>query len=439
MTPCTARYVYTLSEARLSAEFTYAEGTERGEGGENPASDFSANDINKVWYRSNLTGSSLYAVDKNGETVSHAVYNAWGRLQSDAPTDMNFTGMEGLISYSTYSWDVTLELYFAQNRFYDPADKRFTQEDKTEDGVNWYLYVENNPLIFVDADGNMMVPVEKCGGGRVSKPKTARTIPVKKPPVNKPKATPAPSNVTKAVANAAKQVVKTATQAVKNTVPSPKPTPKPKPVVKSAKTTPIKPSPSRSGVKQPQNSSLKQYMEQPGCKDNEKKKSIFGFHGSVTAEQQLREYDVIPESQFYPWVVRSGVRQNELVESDNNSSYVSIYHETRSDAPWRSSVGGKIEIGNFSLQVNGSIDNSGITISSKDDNGIHSFSYKADYTRLEVQLERSSTVKIGENLTETQYDYMTANKLFPLGVVVVGGIILLGVSGVGPAGAPAFG
>lgn len=38
---------------------------------------------------------------------------------------MNFTGMEGLISYSTYSWDVTLELHFAQNRFYDPADKRF--------------------------------------------------------------------------------------------------------------------------------------------------------------------------------------------------------------------------------------------------------------------------------------------------------------------------
>ncbi len=265
MTPCTARYVYTLSEARLSAEFTYAEGTERGEGGENPASDFSANDINKVWYRSNLTGSSLYAVDKDGETVSHAVYNAWGRLQSDAPTDMNFTGMEGLISYSTYSWDVTLELYYAQNRFYDPADKRFTQEDKTEDGANWYLYVENNPLIFVDADGNMMVPVEKCGGGRVSKPKTARTIPVKKPPVNKPKATPAPSNVTKAVANAAKQVVKTATQAVKNTVPSVKPTPKPATAKKNQQQSSAALARKKFNNQKMQDL-LKQQQEQVGCK-----------------------------------------------------------------------------------------------------------------------------------------------------------------------------
>lgn len=88
----------------LSAEFSHAKSTERAR---RPLSDFSANDIKKVWYRSNLTDSSLYAVDKNGET------------------DMNFTGMEGLISYSTYSWDVTLELHFAQNRFYDPADKRF--------------------------------------------------------------------------------------------------------------------------------------------------------------------------------------------------------------------------------------------------------------------------------------------------------------------------
>lgn len=260
-----ARYVYTLSEARLSAEFTYADGTERGEGGENPASDFSANDINKVWYRSNLTGSSLYAVDKDGETVSHAVYNAWGKLQSDAPTDMNFTGMEGLISYSTYSWDVTLELYFAQNRFYDPADKRFTQEDKTEDGVNWYLYVENNPLIFVDADGNMMVPVEKCGGGRVSKPKTARTIPVKKPPVNKPKATPAPSNVTKAVANAAKQVIKTATQAVKNTVPSVKPTPKPATAKKNQQQSSAALARKKFNSQKMQDL-LKQQQEQVGCK-----------------------------------------------------------------------------------------------------------------------------------------------------------------------------
>lgn len=78
-------------------------------------------------------------------------------------------------------------------------------------------------------------------------------------------------------------------------------------------------------------------------------------------------------------------------------------------------------------------------ISRKDGNSIHSISYRADYTRLEVQLERSSTVRIGKNLTETQYDYMTVNKLFPLVAVAVAGTVLLGTYGGGPAGVPTLG
>jgi len=46
-----------------------------------------------------------------------------------------------------------LELYFAQNRFYDPQTKGFTQEDPIKDGLNWYSYVSNNPLNRTDSFG----------------------------------------------------------------------------------------------------------------------------------------------------------------------------------------------------------------------------------------------------------------------------------------------
>ena len=46
-----------------------------------------------------------------------------------------------------------LDLYFAQNRFYDPADHRFTQEDPIKDGENWYRYCGNNPINGFDPSG----------------------------------------------------------------------------------------------------------------------------------------------------------------------------------------------------------------------------------------------------------------------------------------------
>lgn len=148
-----ARYAYDMDGFCVSTELSYADGTARGESGENPASDIAAKDISKVWYRSNLVGSSLYAVDQNGNTVSHMVYDAWGKPQTESATDENLMGLEGLNNYTGYSWDETLELYYAQNRFYDVETHRFTQKDPIEDGTNWYEYVANNPLMNVDPYG----------------------------------------------------------------------------------------------------------------------------------------------------------------------------------------------------------------------------------------------------------------------------------------------
>lgn len=149
----TQRYVYDENGTRISAEFGYADNTHPGEGGENPASDIAVNSVDKVWYRTSLLGSTLFAVDENGDVVSHTIYDPWGNPLTDTATDMNQSALDNRNNYTGYTWDETLELYFAQNRFYDAATHRFTQEDPVKDSSNWYVYCGNNPMTRTDPNG----------------------------------------------------------------------------------------------------------------------------------------------------------------------------------------------------------------------------------------------------------------------------------------------
>jgi len=66
---------------------------------------------------------------------------------------MNMAGVDNAVSFTSYTYDKVLDLYFAQARFYDQNDRRFTQQDPIKDGVNWYAYCGNNPVVFVDPSG----------------------------------------------------------------------------------------------------------------------------------------------------------------------------------------------------------------------------------------------------------------------------------------------
>ena len=153
----TTRYVYDASGRRISAEFDYAEGTHRGEAGENLQSDIAVS-IGKVFYRTSILGSTLFAVDKDGNQIAHAIYDPWGKPLTETYTDSNYSGLENLNNYTGYTWDITLKLYFAQNRFYDADTHRFTQEDTAKDGANWYVYCGNGPVLRVDVSGNALAP-----------------------------------------------------------------------------------------------------------------------------------------------------------------------------------------------------------------------------------------------------------------------------------------
>lgn len=51
-------------------------------------------------------------------------------------------------------------LYYFNARWYDAQLGRFITEDPEKDGTNWYAYVNNNPLTFVDPTG--LVAVESA-------------------------------------------------------------------------------------------------------------------------------------------------------------------------------------------------------------------------------------------------------------------------------------
>ena len=42
---------------------------------------------------------------------------------------------------------------YLRNRYYDPAQRRFITEGPVKDGLNWYAYCGNNPVLFVDRSG----------------------------------------------------------------------------------------------------------------------------------------------------------------------------------------------------------------------------------------------------------------------------------------------
>ena len=148
-------YIYDDEGKRTEGSFDYAERTKPGEAGENPASYIAKTSIQKVFYKNDLLSSSEYATDEKGRVLSVSEYDEWGLPLTETYTDMNFSGIDNINNYTGYTYDEVLKQYYAQNRFYDPENRRFTQEDDVEDGDNWYNYCNNNPVNYVDPSGNM--------------------------------------------------------------------------------------------------------------------------------------------------------------------------------------------------------------------------------------------------------------------------------------------
>jgi RHS repeat-associated protein len=110
------------------------------------------NETTKYFYHTDHLGSTVLVTDETGNKVWNAEYTLFGKqVSQDGKLDhvTQFTGKD---------LDEDTGLYYFNARWYDQETGRFISVDPMYDGLNWYTYCSNNPLIFIDPDGQVATP-----------------------------------------------------------------------------------------------------------------------------------------------------------------------------------------------------------------------------------------------------------------------------------------
>ena len=119
------------------------------------------------YYDKNLQGDVTGIWNKNGVKIANYTYDAWGNVLSitnqygeDVTSQPRHQGNLNPIRYRGYYYDIELNLYWLNTRFYDPNLGRFVNADGQINtslgvlGTNLFAYCLNNAVNQVDAGGN---------------------------------------------------------------------------------------------------------------------------------------------------------------------------------------------------------------------------------------------------------------------------------------------
>ncbi|MBI4685142.1 MAG: hypothetical protein HY755_08070 [Nitrospirae bacterium] len=109
------------------------------------------------YYHYDGIGSTIAITDSLGNTVNKYAYDAFGKVISQTetiPNPFKYVGRFGVM-------DDGNGLLYMRARYYDPEVGRFINKDPVRfiDGSNTYVYVENNPIRFIDPLGNDLLDV----------------------------------------------------------------------------------------------------------------------------------------------------------------------------------------------------------------------------------------------------------------------------------------
>jgi RHS repeat-associated protein len=99
------------------------------------------------WYYNDHQGTPQKITDTTGTVVWSATYDSFGKTTIGTETITNNLRFPGQY------YDTETGLHYNWNRYYDPETGRYMRVDPVSEGPNLYLYVQNNPLKYVDPKG----------------------------------------------------------------------------------------------------------------------------------------------------------------------------------------------------------------------------------------------------------------------------------------------
>ena len=99
------------------------------------------------WYHNDHQGTPQKMTDTTGTVVWSATYDSFGKTTIGTETITNNLRFPGQY------YDTETGLHYNWNRYYDPETGRYMRVDPVGEGLNLYLYVQNNPLKYIDPKG----------------------------------------------------------------------------------------------------------------------------------------------------------------------------------------------------------------------------------------------------------------------------------------------
>ena len=108
------------------------------------------------YYHFDALGSTLALTDSNENVTDTYRYYAFGKLLTSTGSTTNPSRYVGNLGYYNES---ALALQYLRARYYQPSTGRFVSVDPIREGLNWYRYVDNNPISGIDPSGMVGIPV----------------------------------------------------------------------------------------------------------------------------------------------------------------------------------------------------------------------------------------------------------------------------------------